>query len=136
MKTVIQSKTGTKVVNLNRRKAIKERCLNCSAWSPKKVEQCHFTDCPLYPYRSGKGKQDAKERNKAIRAYCLWCCSNQPKEVRLCPSGTCSLFFYRGSSTYKKQPLHPPSFAENTPYRGQNMDSDTEGDPQEAYPDD
>ena len=119
MKTVIQSKTGTKVVNLNRRKDIKERCLNCSAWSPKKVEQCHFTDCPLYPYRSGKGKQDAKERNKAIRAYCLWCCSNQPSEVRLCPSGECSLFLYRGCTTKKLSP-QPPSFVENTPYRGQN----------------
>ncbi len=95
MKATIMSRNGSKVVNLNRRQAIRERCLNCSAWSPSEVDDCHFADCALYPYRTGKGKQSAKDRNRAIREYCLWCCNNQPKEVRLCPSGECALHQYR-----------------------------------------
>jgi hypothetical protein len=86
---------------LSRRKAIRELCLDCSAWSTKEVSQCAMTKCPLYPYRMGKGKQSPTARNKAIRAYCLFCCMNQPKEVRLCPYAGCPLFPFRmgGSSS-------------------------------------
>jgi hypothetical protein len=75
--TVILGKHGLKTIELNRRKAIREKCLNCSAWSPKEVKNCGFDSypkdtklqtklqtkhCHLYPYRSGKGKQDVKQR--------------------------------------------------------------------------
>ena len=79
-------------VKLSRRKAIRERCLDCSAWSTKEVAQCKMTKCALYPYRMGKGKQNPTARNKAIRAYCLWCSGDQPKEVRLCPSEDSPLY--------------------------------------------
>lgn len=95
MKVKIQSKDGHKKINLNRRKAIRERCLNCSAWIPKEVSNCEFKDCQLYPFRSGRGKQNAKARAKAIRKYCLWCTCNQPSEVSKCPSTDCPLFPYR-----------------------------------------
>jgi len=95
MRVLIQTKNGSKEVNLNRRKAIRERCLNCSAWSYKEVDNCEFTDCSLHPFRSGKGKQNATARAKAIRKYCLWCMVGQRKEVTLCPSTDCSLFPYR-----------------------------------------
>jgi len=95
MKVKIQSKNGHKIVDLNRRKAIRERCLNCSAWIPKEVANCSFQDCQLYPFRSGQGKQNAKARAKAIRKYCLWCMCNQPGEVAKCVSLDCSLFPYR-----------------------------------------
>jgi hypothetical protein len=95
MKVKIQSKDGYKIVDLNRRKAIRERCLNCSAWIPKEVSNCEFVDCPLYPFRSGKGKQNPRMRKKAIRSYCLWCMCGQRSEVSKCVSPDCPLFPYR-----------------------------------------
>ncbi len=96
MEYVIQGKTGLKTVSLNRRKAIRERCLNCSGWSAGEVTECKFSDCQLYPFRTGRGKQDPKARNNAIRKYCLWCVNGQRAEVTKCPSFVCSLFPYRG----------------------------------------
>jgi len=90
----IQRKNRQKIVDLNRNKAIRERCLNCSAWMPKEVRNCEFPDCSLYPFRSGKGKQDPKLRTKAIKEYCS---VDQPGEVTKCPCTDCSLFPYRQS---------------------------------------
>ncbi len=98
MKLAIQHKHGSKIVNLNRRRAIRERCLNCSAWSTSEVLNCEFTECALYHFRSGQGKQNAKLRSKAIRDYCLWCMVGSRSEVSKCPSSDCSLFAYRNSS--------------------------------------
>jgi len=95
LKVSILGKNGPKMVDLNRRKAIRERCLNCAGWRHKAVTNCTFTDCPLFPYRSGQGKQNAKARSKAIRKYCLWCMNGQYGEVSRCPSTDCSLFPYR-----------------------------------------
>lgn len=95
MKVKIQSKNGHKIVNLNRRKAIRERCLNCTGWIPKEVSKCEFIDCPLHPFRSGKGKQNPKIRAKAIRDYCLWCMAGKRSEIAKCVSPDCSLFPYR-----------------------------------------
>ena len=91
----ILGKNGPKKINLNRRTAIRERCLKCSDWIPKEVTSCEFTDCPLYPFRTGQGKQDSKRRFKAIRQFCLWCTVGQRKEVTLCPSKDCPLYPYR-----------------------------------------
>ncbi len=99
MKVAILGKNGPKVVDLNRRKAIRERCLNCTGWSHKEVTNCIFTDCPLHPFRSGQGKQDAKARAKAIRNFCLWCMNGQHGEISKCPSTDCSLFSYRKTKT-------------------------------------
>ena len=98
MKLAIQHKHRSKVVNLNRRRAIRERCLNCSAWSTSEVLNCEFTGCALYHFRSGQGKQNAKLRSKAIRDYCLWCVVGSRLEVSKCPSSDCSLFAYRNST--------------------------------------
>ena len=35
-------------------RAIRAKCVNCSAWSMKEVRECVMLDCPLYPYRLGK----------------------------------------------------------------------------------
>ena len=99
MKVIIIGKNGPKSFDLNRRKAIRERCLNCSGWSHKELANCTFSDCPLYPFRSGQGKQNAKVRSKAIRKYCLWCMNGQHGEVSICPSTDCSLFPYRKTRT-------------------------------------
>ena len=99
MKIKIIGKNGPKEVDLNRRKAVRERCLNCAGWFHKEVTSCIFLDCFLYPFRSGQGKQNAKARAKAIRNYCLWCMNDQHAEVSKCSSTDCSLFPYRKSKT-------------------------------------
>jgi len=50
MKTEILGKDGLEAASLNRKKAIRERCLNCSGWSAKAVAGCGFTGCP-FQYR-------------------------------------------------------------------------------------
>ena len=98
MKVSVLGKGGPKIVDLNRRKAIRERCLNCAGWIPKDVTHCEITDCPLYLYRTGAGKQNPKDRKKVIRSYCLECMNGQRDEVKLCPSPDCPLFPYRMGS--------------------------------------
>jgi hypothetical protein len=101
MKGTIQGKTGLKSVSLNRRRAVRERCLNCSCWSLKQVEGCAFHDCSLYPFRSGQGKQSAKARAKAIQAYCVWCMAGKKAEVKRCVSVHCALFGFRRGKAEK-----------------------------------
>lgn len=88
-------KDGQKIVELNRRRAIHERCLNCKAWYPKEVANCTITNCPLFPYRTAKGKQNASQRGKAIKKYCLSCSNGQVGEVTKCTAPDCPLFIYR-----------------------------------------
>jgi hypothetical protein len=35
-------------------KAIRAKCLDCSAGQPSEIRNCVITICPLYPYRFGK----------------------------------------------------------------------------------
>jgi len=35
-------------------RAIRAKCLECSAGQVKEVRDCSITDCPLYPFRMGK----------------------------------------------------------------------------------
>ena len=102
MYSEIKGKDGYKTITLNRRKAIHERCLDCSAWIPKEVAACTLTQCSLHPYRSGKGKQDVAKRQKAIRAYCLCCMNEQVGEITKCPSADCPLHLYRKGSIDKQ----------------------------------
>ena len=95
MKVRTLGKNSLRAVDLNRRKAIRERCLNCSGWFPSEVIDCTFSDCPLFPYRTGKGNQNAKARSKAIRKYCLWCCAGRSSEVGKCTAYSCPLFIFR-----------------------------------------
>ena len=104
MKTQIIGKDRLKDVNLNRRKAIHLRCLNCSGWHPQEVTDCISNNCSLHPYRLGKGNQDATKRQKAIREYCLRCMNKQKVEVTKCTSVNCSLFAYRKGSVNKSMP--------------------------------
>lgn len=87
---------------LNRREAIRARCLDCSGFSAREVRECPVKDCSLYPYRLPKGKQDAKARDKAIRDYCRECMNGQKKEVVLCPSKDCPLHPYRHTKAKKE----------------------------------
>jgi len=73
-------------------KAIRQKCIDCSAFELKEVRECPSEDCSLYPLRMGKG---SRATLKKIRAYCLWCCNDQSTEVKLCPAVQCSLWEYR-----------------------------------------
>ena len=87
---------GYRIVSLNRRRAIKEYCFNCSGYSRKDREICWNTDCRLYPYRTSKGKQNSNARKVAIRAHCRDHCMNgHPRYVTDCPSRNCPLYAYR-----------------------------------------
>ena len=99
IKAKIQCKSGHKFIELNRRQAIRERCLNCSVWSYAEVERCAHADCTLHPFRSGQGKQDSKTRTKAIRAYCAWCMATE--QSSRCIVMDCPLFCYRKSTVQR-----------------------------------
>ena len=104
----IQHKDAHKTVSINRRKAIRERCLQCAAWSTKTVTECRFSDCDLWPFRDGQGKQEGKARSHSIRRFCLWCMNGRKKEVRLCPCRDCPLFPYRGGTVDRSVEIGPP----------------------------
>ena len=60
-------KTGISVL-----RAVRLKCLNCSAGSSKEVEQCPITDCALYPYRFGrnpniKKREMTEEQREAMK---------------------------------------------------------------------
>lgn len=87
---------GYRIADLNRRKAITERCLNCSGFSYVERKKCEHTDCQLWLYRLGIGKCESKARNSAIRTYCRdFCTEGGGYAVSRCPSTNCPLFPYR-----------------------------------------
>lgn len=95
--------------NLNRRQAIRLRCLDCSGFSAKEVSKCDHTWCELHPFRLPRTKQDPKARDKAIKAYCKNnCMAGQQKEVELCPSLGCPLYKFR-LVFLKKEHIEPVS---------------------------
>ena len=47
-------KGGTKTKKLTAMSAIREKCLECSAWSQKEIRECNCSDCALWPFRFGK----------------------------------------------------------------------------------
>jgi hypothetical protein len=95
MKVSILRKYGNQTVNLNRKHAIRQRCLNCSGWNTVEVELCQQTDCQLYKYRMNGSNQNAKERNMNLRRYCLECCNGNLGEVKKCPALDCPLYAFR-----------------------------------------
>ncbi|MBC2713982.1 MAG: hypothetical protein HF978_01615 [Desulfobacteraceae bacterium] len=109
MKVKIAGKKVPKVIDINRRKAIREKCLNCSGFSPKEVRDCDHVNCGLYEFRLGRGKQNAKARDKAIREYCMWCTCDQRTEVRLCMAKDCPLYAYRMTTTDRSIEIHVSS---------------------------
>lgn len=80
---------------LSRRKACRAKCLDCTGGHTGEISRCHCLNCPLYEFRTGKGKQDARQRQKAIKKYCFWCMGGSKGEVDKCPSTHCPLYPYR-----------------------------------------
>lgn len=48
-------------------KAIRAKCLDCSCGSANEVKHCPITNCPLFPYRSGKNPNARRERTAVQR---------------------------------------------------------------------
>lgn len=48
-------------------RAIRLKCLDCSAGSAQEVRECNFTDCPLYYYRSGHNPKRKGVGDKNIK---------------------------------------------------------------------
>ena len=95
MKVKIIHKNGHKIIDLNRKKGCRERCLNCCGWNDAEVERCERTECFLYKYRMNGSNQNAKERDRDLRKYCLECCNGSLGEVKNCPSLDCPLYAFR-----------------------------------------
>lgn len=49
----------------SRLKAIKEKCLDCSAYIYKEVKNCKYHDCQLYNFRFGRNPKLKGKGNKA-----------------------------------------------------------------------
>ena len=47
-------KNGLETKTLSPSKAIRQKCLECSAWSVVEVSKCPARDCALFPFRFGK----------------------------------------------------------------------------------
>ena len=90
---------------MNRRKAIRQRCLDCSAHNAADVRECKNSSCPLWPYRMSTEKQNPKHRNIAIRSYCLWCVGGKTSEVSDCPVKNCPLYPFRLSTISRSTPF-------------------------------
>ena len=45
-------------------KAVRLRCLDCSAFSSYEVKKCHLVNCALYPYRFGTTNHSQKSSCK------------------------------------------------------------------------
>lgn len=126
---------GVKSVWLNRRKAIRYRCLDCSGFEINEVTGCKHTDCPLYPYRTINSRQDPNKRRKAIRDYCMWCMLDQPGEITKCMSPDCPLFIFRGYNLPIKNVSDRDSCSENItgePPEDLSFESDSDIPPEEV----
>jgi hypothetical protein len=121
MRTTIMSRGGgTKIVDLNRRKAVHQKCLNCCCWEVHRVNACEHNACKLHPFRTGTGKQDAKARSQAIRDDCRDCTNGR---IELCSVILCPTYIYRKSVVDNS--LIPGSFLQNDDIEN-DFDDETE----------
>jgi len=90
-----RTKTGLEMVSLNKKKAIRRRCFDCSGFSQKEVKECKWKKCQLFPYRMSTNPNSGAQRAKDIKAYCSWCIDH--KHTSLCVDVNCPLWPYRKS---------------------------------------
>ena len=85
--------------------AIRQHCIECVG-RPSEVKNCgghqmsDGTECPLFPYRMGKGRP----RVKVIRQECLRCMGGSRKFVRDCWTSHCHLYPFRMGTNPNHQP--------------------------------
>ena len=104
-KKAVRTKTGFKVIHINRRRACRLMCLECVGWEQAEVDRCsgQLLDgsiCPLKDFKSMGSKQDAGKRNESIRRHCL-ACMGDAQSVAKCSSIFCPLYPFRNSTVDK-----------------------------------
>jgi hypothetical protein len=57
---------GLKTKPLTGMSAIREKCLECSAWSAPEVRACSIKTCALWPFRFGRYPKQAQESLKVV----------------------------------------------------------------------
>jgi len=55
-------KSGLKTKELTAMKAVRQKCLECSAWSFSEVKACPATDCALWPFRLGRNPRASQKK--------------------------------------------------------------------------
>lgn len=105
MKHKVLTKDGVKVVDLNRRRAVRYKCLDCSGFHPSEVDHCGLTTCPLHKFRFQSLRQDPQERNWAIRKFCVVCMGGEKAYVKNCESVHCPLWPYRMAAVDKSREI-------------------------------
>lgn len=89
---------------MNRRQAIRNRCIDCSGHLLLEVRECKHKTCKLYPFRMKESNgKTAKQRDKAIKSYCRWCMGDSRHLVSHCPAKNCSLYKFRNTNSNKKE---------------------------------
>jgi hypothetical protein len=100
----VLSQGGTKVINLNRRTAIRHFCLGCSDFVWDRVVECESSGCLPYSYRLGRPLRiglSSKDRADSIIQYCMECSEANGIEKEQCDAEVCALFPYRnGNGTF------------------------------------
>ena len=71
--TVLSREENQELIDLTPVKAIRAKCLDCCAFSPKEVKLCRSYSCPLWQYRFGKNPRytPMTEERKQQIAYNL-----------------------------------------------------------------
>ncbi len=59
MNSRIITKDGPRDMDMTPLRAIRQKCLECVAWSAAEVRQCGMGDCALWVYRLGKNPDRA-----------------------------------------------------------------------------
>lgn len=89
---ILQPDGSVKSKPMNIRRAIKERCFNCSGWSKQDVRACTHENCPLHRFRLGTTKGiTSRERNHAVSEYCRWCFNGS--RISQCSAENCPLWW-------------------------------------------
>ena len=128
----IRTKNGVQEVHINRRRACRFMCLECTGWEYNETSQCNGkmmdgSICALFPYKDMSSKQNARGRSKAIRNFCLECMCGNVMDIVKCTSMLCPLYPYRNTKTDKtaltfkdlpKKDVESPSRGVESPSKG------------------
>ena len=55
---------------ISRSRAIRLKCLDCSAQQQSEVKRCPCTDCPLWRYRMGHEERDELYKPRSSSRFC------------------------------------------------------------------
>ena len=95
----VRTDKGIQELRITKSKAVKLRCLDCSAFDRKAVRECSNEKCILFVMRlRGKleGEKAGLRRARAIKHFCRIHCMNDYRDlVKECSDINCSFHQYR-----------------------------------------